>query len=207
MSSDVRDTLRFLQTENARLQENNRDLKEENTILQRVLKVLETLLDLSNTVNAETSVIGLLDRILESALTAIDATAGSLLLIDEDTHELVFTVVHGASSEKITNFRLPPGTGLVGWVAQNGKPVIIANARNDPRFSPTVDEQFGFSTHSFMCAPLATPRKIMGVLTALNKSDGNEFKSADLALLVVVAQLSALTMERAENAIPVGSEQ
>src|SRR5574341_1066571 len=119
-------------------------------------EALRALQDVSASVTSNTSVIGLLDRILQAALTSIQATAGSLLLLD-DNGELVFTVVHGDIREELTNYRLPPGTGIAGWVAQNLEPVIIADARLDPRFSPIVDDLFHFETHTMMCVPIASP--------------------------------------------------
>ncbi|MBI3242299.1 MAG: GAF domain-containing protein [Chloroflexi bacterium] len=202
MAGELRETLRFLQTENARLKDENRELREENTTLRQVLDALRTLQDVSASVTTETNALALLDRILESALTTISATAGSLMLIDEENGELVFAVVHGAAREVLTNYRLPPGTGIAGWVARHVEPVIIANVRADPRFSPSVDEHFHFTTRSMLCVPIATSRKVMGVLSALNKTDGKEFTPADLALFAVVAQLAATAMERAETKAP-----
>jgi len=197
----LREALRNMQTENTRLRDENRELRDENQTLREVLDALRALQDVSASITANTSVIGLLDRILQSALTTIQATAGSLLLLDEDG-SLVFTVVHGPGREEIVNYRLPPGAGIVGWVAQNLEPVIIPTARLDPRFSSIVDEHFNFETHTLMCVPIASPRKVFGVITALNKLEGNEFTTADLSLLAVVAQLAVSAMERAETLTP-----
>ena len=198
MTAPLRDTLRFLQLENARLTDENHELRDENQTLRQVLDALRTLQDVSASVTPDTSVIGLLDRILQAALTAIQATAGSLLLLDDDG-SLVFSVVHGGIRDELLNYRLPPGTGIAGWVAGQLEPVIIPDARLDPRFSPLVDDMFRFETRTLMCVPIASPRKIFGVLSALNKADGKEFTTADLSLLAVVAQLAATAMERAET--------
>jgi GAF domain-containing protein len=199
MTGPLRETLRFLQQENARLQDENRELREENQTLRQVLDALRALQDVSASVTPDTNPMGLLDRILHSALSTIQATAGSLLLLDEDG-SLVFTVVHGASRDELLNYRLPPGTGIAGWVAQHLEPVIIPDARLDPRFSPLVDDMFNFETRTMMCVPIATSRKVLGVINALNKIDGKEFTTPDLSLLAVVAQLAASAMERTETA-------
>jgi sigma-B regulation protein RsbU (phosphoserine phosphatase) len=197
MTGPLRDTLRFLQSENARLTDENRELREENQTLRQVLDALRALQDVSASVTPNTNAVGLLDRILQSALVTIQATAGSLLLLDEDG-SLVFTVVHGDYRNELLNYRLPPGTGLAGWVVEHLEPVIIVDARLDPRFSSVVDDMFHFETRTLMCVPIVTPRKVLGVLNALNKADGKEFTTADLSLLAVVAQLAASAMERAE---------
>lgn len=199
MTGPLRDTLRFLQQENSRLNDENRELREENQTLRQVLDALRALQDVSASVTPNTNPMGLLDRILHSALSTIQATAGSLLLLDEDG-SLVFAVVHGASRDELLNYRLPPGTGIAGWVSQHLEPVIIPNARLDPRFSPLIDDMFHFETRTMMCVPIATPRKVLGVINALNKSDGKEFTTPDLSLLAVVAQLAASAMERTETA-------
>ena len=199
MTAPLRDTLRFLQLENARLTDENRELREENQTLRQVLDALRALQDVSASVTPDTNPLGLLDRILQSALTTIQATAGSLLLLDEDG-SLVFSVVHGDSRNELLNYRLPPGVGISGWVAQHLEPVIISNARLDPRFSPLVDDIFHFETRTMMCVPIATARKVLGVINALNKIDNKEFTTPDLSLLAVVAQLAASAMERTETA-------
>ena len=198
MTSDLREPIRFLQLENARLTEENRDLREEVETLRQVLDAMIVLQDLSNSITSKTNILGLLDRILESSLKAINASAGSLILIDEDSQDLVFTVVHGSARETLVNYRLPRGTGIAGWVAQHVEPVVIPNARLDPRFSWTVDNLFHFETRTMMCVPIATSNRVVGVLTALNKNNNKEFTSIDLALFAVVAQLAATAMERAE---------
>jgi GAF domain-containing protein len=199
MASDLREPIRFLQLENARLTEENHDLREEIETLRQVLDAMIVLQDISTSISSKTNILGLLDRILESALKAINATGGSLILIDEDTGELVFTVVHGSAREALLNYRLPRGTGIAGWVAQHFEPVIIPNARLDPRFSSTVDNLFHFETRTMMCVPIATSNRMLGVITALNKNNNREFTPTDLALFAVVAQLAATAMERAEH--------
>jgi len=199
MASDLREPIRFLQLENARLTEENSDLREEVETLRQVLDAMIVLQDISTSISSKTNILGLLDRILESSLKAISASAGSLILIDEDTNDLVFTVVHGSARETLVNYRLPRGTGIAGWVAQHVEPVVIPNARLDPRFSWTVDNLFHFETRTMMCVPIATSNRVIGVLTALNKNNNKEFTPIDLALFAVVAQLAATAMERAEH--------
>ncbi|MBI3875373.1 MAG: hypothetical protein HY300_05335, partial [Verrucomicrobia bacterium] len=57
MPGDLRDTLRFLQSENARLKEENRELREENTTLRQVLDALRALQDVSASVTTETNAL------------------------------------------------------------------------------------------------------------------------------------------------------
>ena len=192
---------RFVQQENKRLHQENAVLRQEVETLQGVLDALRALQEVSISIDANINILSLLDRILASALAVIGSNDGSLLLVDNDTDELVFVVVHGSVGEKLVNHRIPLGQGIAGWVAKNGRSVIIPNARADPRFSATVDQNFGFNTRSLLCVPINLVNRTMGVIQAVNKSDGEEFNRSDLNLLGVVAQLAATALSRAEDAI------
>ena len=87
--------LKFLQQENQRLLEENRLLREEVLTLRGYLAGVRSLQRAAEAITAEEDPVALLDKILYSALTVIDAAAGSVLLLDPDTNELVFIVVHG----------------------------------------------------------------------------------------------------------------
>ena len=94
--------------------------------------------------------------------------------------------------------RLPPGKGIAGWVAQNQRPLVVDNVRQDPRFYPDVDEAFGFQTRSLAAVPLLDRDRILGVLEAVNKTYDREFSDEDHDLLMVAAHLASVALVRAE---------
>jgi len=201
MGTGPLNTQRFLQQENKRLLQENEALRQEVTMLHNVLDALRALQEVSSRIDAKTNVLSLLDRILASALTSIGSKDGSLMLIDNEKNELVFVVVHGVIRDTLINYRIPLGEGIGGWVAVNGRAVMIPNVRIDPRFSAAVDQTFNFKTRSLLCVPITFGNRVMGVIQAINKADGEEFNRADLALLGVVSQLAATAMSRAEEVI------
>ena len=191
MSNDFRELLRFVQLQNVQLKADNEALKVEVQMLHEVLDALRALQEVSANVTEQTNVMGLLDRILASALASIGAGAGSLLLVDEETDELVFVVVFGVVREVLSGHRIGLGEGIAGWVAANREAVIADDVQFDPRFSSAVDRDFDFRTHSMLCVPIIYADHVLGVIQALNKLDGEDFNEGDLALLGVVAQLAA----------------
>jgi sigma-B regulation protein RsbU (phosphoserine phosphatase) len=201
MTVEIRETLRFLQQENVRLQRENQELAEEVEMLRDVLDALRALQDITATIDVNTNVLRLLERILQSALISIRASDGSLLLVDDDTNELAFVVVYGAVGDTLRGHRMPIGTGIAGWVAQHAEPAIIQNVRMDPRFSEDVDQSFHFHTHSMICVPIISGASVIGVIQALNKANNEEFNKTDLTLLGVVAQLAATAITKAEAAV------
>lgn len=202
---DTRDPVRFLQTEVSRLREENRDLKEELGILRSSVRGLASLQDLIQKLQPRANVLSLLDDLLAAALAVLDAQDGSLLLVDEDSGELVFAVVHGQARSRLTGYRMPRGQGIAGWVIESRKPHIVQDARRDPRFSPIVDQTFDFKTQSLACVPLLDGNRVLGVIEALNKASGREFTLEDHDLMVVVAQLVAFAILRAEAYTEAGS--
>lgn len=199
MTGQVRGTLQFLQQENIRLQEENERLQQEIVRLRVILRTLGRLNELAMNINPQTDVMKLLDQILLSALSSIRADDGSLMLVDHETEELAFVVVHGQVREKLVGHRIPLGVGVAGWVAQHAEPAIIANVQFDQRFSPRIDQAFQFKTRSMLCVPIMDDDRVLGVIQALNKSNRKEFNQTDLMLLNVVSQLAGTAIARAEN--------
>lgn len=198
MDTELRNTLRFLQNENLRLKEENQTLRQSITELHNMLDALRKLQEVSTAIDAQTDVRMLLDRILRSALNSIGANDGSLLLLDKETEELVFVVVHGEARESLAGYRIPSGTGIAGWVAQHAKPAVVPDAQLDPRFSFEVDQALQFQTRSMVCVPIVYEGDVLGVIQALNKRHGEKFNKPALSLLGVVAQLAATAINKAE---------
>jgi len=125
--------LRVLQVEVTRLKDENRDLRAELSVLHSSIRALSALQDLIPSLTPSTDVLDLLSELLDSVLAVVGASDGSLLLVDEETKEMVFAVVHGQAKERLTGYRLPPGQGIAGWVASNRQPQIVQDVRHDPR--------------------------------------------------------------------------
>jgi sigma-B regulation protein RsbU (phosphoserine phosphatase) len=198
----VSDSLKFLKDEAARLTQENHDLRQELTGLRQASRALSALYYFSQQITPQVDVLQLLANILDSALAGLNATDGSLMLLDEDNGDLVFTVVRGEAANRLTGYHLPKGVGIAGWVAEHRQPQAVHDVRRDPRFYARVDEAFGFSTRSMVCVPVyLDDGRLLGVIEVLNKVSDKEFTPDDMDLLLIIAQLAATAMRRAERAI------
>src|SRR3989449_696511 len=111
----------------------------------------------------------LLEEIVEHARSVVDATRGSIFLLDKDKNELWSKVAQGARE-----IRFPADKGIAGHVAQTKKPLNIPDAYADPRFNPAVDKATGFHTRNMLTVPmLSTKDEVVGVLQVLNKNPGD----------------------------------
>lgn len=199
MNTEIRGTAHFLQQENVRLQKENERLQQEVVRLRLILRNLGNLNQMTLSIDSNTDILTLLDQILQAALDSIQAEDGSLLLVDEETKELSFVVVHGQVRTKLVGHRISLGVGIAGWVAQHGESLVIGNVQTDPRFSPQIDQAYQFKTRSMICVPILFNGRVLGVIQALNKSNRKEFVSGDMVMLNVVAQLAATAIARAES--------
>lgn len=191
--------LRSIRSEYARLREENKDLRDELTLLRSSVRALRVLQDLIENLSPEIDMIKWIDDLLASALAAVSAKDGSLILLDEESGEMVFAVVQGEARDRLTGFRMSPGEGVAGWVVENRKPQIVQDPRNDPRFSPNVDDMLGFRTRSLACVPLIHEDRVLGVIEAINKISDREFTLQDQDLMTLVAHLTSQGISRAES--------
>lgn len=200
MSVSENQFIRFLQQECARVKDENQLLNDEVQALRRYINALERLQETVQRFTPERDILALLDETLDCALELLDAADGSLMLIDEETDELVFVLTHGAMREELPGYRFQREQGLAGWVAENAEPVIVHNVHSDSRFLPEVDERFGFETHSLVAVPMVARGNVLGVIEVLNKRRGKDFTEDDASLLSVLATLAASALDYAASA-------
>jgi signal transduction histidine kinase len=139
-----------------------------------------------------------LELILEQAVKVLEAEGGSLLLVDQETKELVFEMVLGPTSADLIGTRLPWGVGLVGETAATAQPVLVNNTASDPRWFSGYDDTTDFTTQSILCAPMITRQKVIGVLEMVNKRDGSLFDDDEADLLLALASQAAVALRNAQ---------
>jgi len=136
-------------------------------------------------------------RAMEAATQLMKAKVGSLLLIDEGREQLYFEVALGDQEETVKKVTLSMGEGIAGWVAKNGKPLIVNAPEKDTRFFKGVDGRTGFRTRNIICVPVKVKERVIGVLEAVNKKRGEQFDREDLSLFVSLADQVAIALDNA----------
>jgi len=154
-------------------------------------------LEMGSIVNSTLNLAGVLTIIMGHANRVTNSAASTLMLLDEKTGELVFSVPTGPEADKLTDIRLPPGKGIPGWVVENEQPVFVHNAKEDPRFYPEIDKIRGIETKSILCVPLKAKTKLIGVLEVINKFDKSSFNEEDALFLNIFASQAAIAIENA----------
>jgi len=139
----------------------------------------------------------LLNLILQSAVEILDCEAGSLLMVDEQSGELVFEVTVGPVADNLHGLRLPPSTGIVGRSVDQGEALIINNVQASSSWYSEADKQTGFVTRDLMVVPMIIKQKVVGVVEVINKRDGAPFYDDDQELLSTFTSQAAVAIENA----------
>lgn len=140
----------------------------------------------------------LLNLIVSSATEVVSAEAASLVLIEPpDSDQLKFVISVGGAGEEVKEYRYKLGEGIIGWVAQEGRPILSQDVSEDSRWSSIIAEDTGFPTKSIACVPLTVKERTIGALEALNCLTKPSFNKDDLALLSAFAGFAASTIENA----------
>ena len=157
--------------------------------------MLELLCEVGKKVGSVPKIEKLVKNITQMTQQTLKAAASSILLFGDGREELLFEVAEGKAGKALKQIRLSPRSGIAGWVARYGKPLIVNDVATDQRFERSLDEITGFVTRSILCVPLAVHRRVIGVIEVLNKLDGSDFNAQDLETLTSVASTAAMAIE------------
>jgi adenylate cyclase len=168
------------------------DIKSYLAALQSIAHMLPAIEDLDDG----------LRRTLEVAVSAVDATGGSILFHEPAHRELAFrTVVGGTSSAShnaigfgLMGVRIKDDEGIAGQVFQTGTPQIVNAVSDSVQHKKEIDEEYGYDTQSLATVPICFPGGApIGVLQLLNKQTG-DFTEEDLAVLDVIGAICAMSI-------------
>lgn len=183
------------------------ELRRDYQLAQERIAALTVLQDVARNLTSELDLNKLLREILHSAVGVLKASAGSLLLWDEVTNELVFAVTDGGGGEALEGQRMPADRGIAGWVFTQRQPNIVHEVRSNERFYSTIDESLGYRTSSLIAVPMITKGQVIGVLEVLNKESGERFNESDRDILYALAGQAAIAIVNARLYQEVRDEQ
>ena len=159
---------------------------------------LATLIDVSTAISATLDLDTALQRVMDRSVQILHAEAGSLLLMDRHGKELVFEVVLGPTGADLRGVKTPVGKGIIGTVAQTGKPIIVNDVATDPRWNIAFDEATEFRTRDILCVPMIAHEQVVGVIEVINKQDGTIFTHEDRSLLLSFGAQAAIAIINAQ---------
>ncbi len=135
-----------------------------------------------------------IDLFLQYISEMLDINVCSIMLNDELTGELFIKSAKGLTEDIIKHTRIKPGDKISGWVALEGKPLLIDDIERDTRFGKINTPQY--NTKSLLSVPLKIDNKIIGVLNLNNKKTAEPFTTCDLHIATVLGERVAHFLEK-----------
>jgi diguanylate cyclase (GGDEF)-like protein len=159
---------------------------------------LQSLEEVGRTIISSLELQTVLNIIMEKTRELVKAESWSLLLGEEVEGGLSLSVAVGEGADRSrTGAVIKPGEGIAGWVAREGKPVVVQDAAADPRWCG-LEEAYGVAARSVLCVPLETRGRVLGVIEVVNKKgDPAGFTARDLSLVTRLAGFAAIAIENA----------
>lgn len=121
---------------------------------------------------------GLYHQLLAHIVDGFDARSGSLALLAEDGASLV--IVAGIDLPPgVVGSTIAPGSGVLGWVAQNARPLLINGDFDASRFPGITRHRDRAAPGSALCWPLRLHEQTIGALSVNRPAADPAFGEAD----------------------------
>jgi signal transduction histidine kinase len=169
---------------------NSSKARQVQSLLERYLRLIDISRDLSSTLDLDS----LLYQIVKAAADLTDSHDASILLYDESNHALYFQASTNLDVRAMRGQTVPVEGSLAGTIVTTRQPLVVMRAEDDPRHYEEIGEAVKYKTESLLGVPLMTKEKVVGVLEALNKREG-EFTHEDEQLLSALGSQAAVAIE------------
>jgi signal transduction histidine kinase/GAF domain-containing protein len=132
-------------------------------------------------------------HIVDGAADCLNADEASLMLVDGDELRVVSARKAGEHvTLRIGRTKL--GDGVAGWVAKEGKPLLLNEGDDFSRFSNFTPK--GGRIRSSVSVPLLVEGRVVGVLNVNRLAGAEKFIPEDLAVLRLFADTAALAIDQ-----------
>ena len=135
----------------------------------------------------------LLAALLERTRQILEVDTCAILLLDEETNELVARAALGIEEEVDQGVRVPVGGGFAGRIAAEKRPVILDDVDHAHVLNPLLREK---GIKSMLGVPLVVEGEVRGVLH-VGSLHFRAFDETEVELLQLVADRAALAIEHA----------
>jgi signal transduction histidine kinase len=175
-----------------------RDIVEQriaSEVLDRRLRDLQTVLDLTSLVKSEMFLSTILDVISGKALETLDGDQSSLFLYDPQVSKLRCVSMRGGEDERVSKALVEVGKGIAGWVVKHGEPLLLDEDLSKTEFRDFVKRDKRIKAS--LCIPLMVRNQPRGVLNITVFDKNRRFTESDLKLAFIFAENAAIAIDKA----------
>jgi signal transduction protein with GAF and PtsI domain len=159
-------------------------------------RLISALSEISQAISSDQYLDDILRLIVTVTANVMGSKICSLWILDERERALKIRATQTMSEEYLKERSLKLGEGVVGFVAQQKKPLAILNVLEEPRFKEKeLARKEGLV--SVLSVPLTVKDKVIGVINCYT-SYLHEFTETERAVLTAVANQAAICIENTE---------
>lgn len=134
-------------------------------------------------------------ELLLVVMKTVKSEAGSILEIDHKNQCFFFRAMAGQSSDRLGQFVIPVGQGIVGHVAESRQPLIVNNVAENKVHLKAIQNAVGFETRNMIALPIVVRGRVYGVLELLNRLGEDDFTPEDVELLTYICETASKVIE------------
>lgn len=168
--------------------------KAAEALAQQYERLLPALFDLGKALGQGMELDSLLRVVARTACELLEVPSCSVMLLDNDTEQLVSRGAFGLSAEEEAHITFEVGEGVAGWVAANTETARIDDVSLDPRF--VVHPSQELTICSMLCVPITWRGRGIGVISSTSEKTA-AFASIDQQLLEFLGATIAGDLETA----------
>lgn len=159
-------------------------------------RLFNALSEISQAISSDQYLDDILKLIVTVTANVMDSKICSLWILDEKEKVLKIRATQTISEEYLKERSLRYGEGVVGYVAQQKKPLKILEVLTEPMFKEKeLARKEGLV--SMLSVPLIVKDKVIGVINCYT-SYPHQFTDTELAVLTAVANQAAICIENTE---------
>jgi GAF domain-containing protein len=129
-------------------------------------------------------------------VTAADTV--TVLLLSPDEEDLTVALAVGEGTERHVGLSFPAGETISGRAVRSGLPMLVPDARQDPRSAAMHSLPDSLPVGPLMVVPLPAQGRMRGALAIGRIGGGKEFDASDLDLAAAFANHAAIALEFAD---------
>jgi len=160
-----------------------------------LIQKLEALSKISKAISSDLYLEDILRLIVVVTAEVMKSKICSLWLVDERDKALKIRATQSMSEEYLKERSLRLGEGVVGYVAQENRPMMIYNVLKEPRYKEKeLARREGLV--SLLSVPMCVKDKVIGVINCYTSSP-HRFTKSEIEVLTTVASQAAIAIENA----------
>ncbi len=99
--------------------------------LQNRIGELHAIFEIDKAITSAIDLETVLQQIVQMSLVLLNAKTSSIMLLDEESQELVVAAAHGLSEDYLSKGSIKVGESVAGRVIQEGRPIAVRDIRTD----------------------------------------------------------------------------